>query len=215
MKTARTDAKRRVLDALKRRHPATASEIAAALQVTPSGLRQHLDELERRGLAERQALPPDGRGRPATAWSLTPLAMELFPDRHADLTVELIDAVRRAVGDEGLERVVEIRRVDQERAYRAVMPGPDAPLVGRVQALADQRSAEGYMAEVVEQDDGSCLLIEHHCPICEAAAACQGLCRAELEVFRASLGDGVSVEREQHLLAGDLRCVYRVTPTGG
>ena len=34
---------------------------------------------------------------------------------------------------------------------------------------------------------------------------------AELEVFRAALGDGVTVEREQHLLSGDQRCAYRIT----
>jgi predicted ArsR family transcriptional regulator len=42
------------------------------------------------------------------------------------------------------------------------------------------------MAEVKTQADGSCLLIENHCPICAAAEACQGFCRSELEVFQAA-----------------------------
>ncbi len=59
---------------------------------------------------------------------------------------------------------------------------------------------------------GGYLLVEHHCPICEAATACSGLCAAELDVFQAALGEGARVERVQHLLSGDERCVYRVTP---
>ena len=61
-------------------------------------------------------------------------------------------------------------------------------------------------------DPDDLLLIEHHCPICEAAEACAGFCRAELGVFRAVLGDGVSVERTEHLLSGGARCAYRIRP---
>jgi predicted ArsR family transcriptional regulator len=38
------------------------------------------------------------------------------------------------------------------------------------------------------------------------------LCKGELELFQAALGDDVRVTREQHLLAGDARCAYRITP---
>ena len=54
------------------------------------------------------------------------------------------------------------------------------------------------------------LLVENHCPICSAAAQCQGLCAAELAVFRAVLGPDVDVERTDHILAGARRCAYRV-----
>jgi predicted ArsR family transcriptional regulator len=80
-----------------------------------------------------------------------------------------------------------------------------------VRRLADQRSAEGYVAEVVAEGD-DLVLIEHHCPICTAATSCDSLCRSELEVFRRALGDGVVVRREQHVLAGDQRCAYRISP---
>jgi predicted ArsR family transcriptional regulator len=53
-------------------------------------------------------------------------------------------------------------------------------------------------------------LVENHCPICVAATACQGFCRAELETFRAVLGPDASVERAEHIVAGDRRCVYSI-----
>ena len=80
----------------------------------------------------------------------------------------------------------------------------------RLQRLAELRTAEGYLAEVVSDDDGH-VLVEHHCPVRDAAGACEGLCGAELELFRNVLGPGVSVERAQHLLSGDGRCAYRIS----
>jgi predicted ArsR family transcriptional regulator len=77
-----------------------------------------------------------------------------------------------------------------------------------VQALVQARSAEGYMAELEPQDDGSLLLIENHCPICAAAKQCQKFCRSELDVFQRVLGPDCSVGRVEHMLAGARRCVY-------
>jgi predicted ArsR family transcriptional regulator len=82
----------------------------------------------------------------------------------------------------------------------------------RVQALALARDVEGYMAEVEAQGDGSLLLVENHCPICAAARDCQNFCRSELEVFQRVLGPACSVVREEHILAGERRCAYRIKP---
>ncbi len=212
MAAALTDAKRRVLDRLKRVEGATAAELAARLGLTEAAVRQHLDALEQNGLVTGRDRPASGRGRPPVVWSLTPVAGELFPDRHDNITVELIDATRAALGEDGLTRVIEARTAAQLASYREDVPGPDeAPLRRRLDALARRRTAEGYMAEVSRERDGW-LLVEHHCPVCVAAESCTGLCRAELDLFRETLGPDVEVERTQHLLSGDSRCAYVVRP---
>jgi len=123
----------------------------------------------------------------------------------------LIDSVKDAFGDEGLERVLTSRcarqRVDYGRRIK-----PQDSLDRKLAELAKVRTEEGYMAEVRREDDGSFLLVENHCPICAAANACQGFCSTELELFRSVLGSGVSVERAEHIIKGDSRCVYRVQP---
>jgi predicted ArsR family transcriptional regulator len=203
--------KRAIVDRLKRVGGATVPELADALDLTAAGVRQHVDALAANGLVEARARAPHGRGRPATEWRLTDLASDLFPDRHDDLTFGLIDALRASLGEDGLEQVIEARTQQQLREYRETIPNTGS-IAKRVNALARQRTAEGYLAEVVRDDDGAVVLIEHHCPICTAASACQGLCRSELELFRDALGDDVEVQRTQHLMKGDVRCAYRVTP---
>lgn len=205
-----SDAKRRLVDLLKLQGPATAGELARSLGSTEVAVRQHLQALEAAGLVAAEKRAPSGRGRPSLAWSLTPEADTLFPDRHGELTVGLLAAMREAFGEAGLEQVVAKRSARQAEQYRALLPGPSASLKARVQALADLRTAEGYLAEVVQERPGRYLLVEHHCPICDAARSCLRLCGAELEVFQAALGPDVEIERTAHLLSGDERCVYRV-----
>jgi predicted ArsR family transcriptional regulator len=202
-----SDAKRRIIELLKRADSATAHELAAQLSTTTTAVRQHLDTLEHSGLVERFEGEVHGRGRPAIRWRTTSLAGELFPDRHGELTVDLIESIRTSLGEKALDKVIDQRAVDQLGAYRRDLP--DAPVPVRVRALADRRTEEGYLADVLV-DEGDLILVEHHCPICSAASACQGLCRSELEVFQAALGDSVEVTRVQHLLSGDTRCAYRI-----
>jgi predicted ArsR family transcriptional regulator len=208
-----TEAKRRIVDRLKRVDDATAAELASLLGLTGAAIRQHLEALAANGLVAARPRPARGRGRPASAWALTDLARELFPDRHADLTVELIGSLRRALGPEGLDAVIAERSRAQTAAYRAALPAPSAPLRKRAEALALVRTGEGYLAEVVDAPDGDgLLLIEHHCPICDAAKACTNLCSAELDLFREVLGPDVEVIRTQHLIQGDQRCAYHLRP---
>jgi predicted ArsR family transcriptional regulator len=206
-----SDAKRRIIERLKRVDSATAPELAAEFDTTDTAIRQHLDVLAEARLVERSRAEPSGRGRPPVQWRLTELSTDLFPDRHAELSVELIAATREALGDDGVDRVIAARTRRQEQAYRRALPDPAAASVKvRVRRLADVRTAEGYMAEAVA-DGADTLLIEHHCPICDAASACQGFCRYEQELFQSVLGDDVEVERVQHLLSGDSRCAYRIS----
>ena len=113
--------KRRIVERLKRAD-AKVSDLAVALDMTEAGVRQHLDALADHGLVVSRTGPADGRGRPPTVWALTDLAQDLFPDRHDDLTVELITAVRTALGDKGLAQVIDARAEVQRAAYERAVP---------------------------------------------------------------------------------------------
>lgn len=200
-----------VLYLLKTRGAQTAQQLAALLDLTSMGARRQLEAWQDKGLVEFEETA-DKVGRPARHWRLTAAGHARFPDRHADLTLQLIEQVRGLFGAAGLEQLIAAREVDSERQYNERLGAQTADWPARAAALAGLRSAEGYMAEVEQQDDGSLLLIENHCPICAAATSCQSFCRSELDIFRRVLGEGVAVERAEHLLAGARRCVYRITP---
>ena len=206
----RERARDRVLLQLKTRGTQAAAQLARRLAITPMAVRQHLAALE----AEELVVWEDQRrgvGRPTRIWSLTPRAAERFPDTHADLTVDLLASMKDAFGEDGIDKLLSARMRRQLDAYKKRIPARTAPLAERVASLATLRREEGYMAEWRRDGDGF-MLTENHCPICAAAAACQGLCRDELALFRRVLGRKVRVERIEHMLEGARRCAYRIEP---
>jgi predicted ArsR family transcriptional regulator len=202
--------RRAIVKLLKTEGPIDSSQLAKRLGLTPMAIRQHLYALQSEGLvmAEERPVPV---GRPAKFWQLTREADRLFPEAYAELSVALIDAMQDTFGAEGLNRVLVSRCARQRTDYaRRIRTGD--PLEKKLRELARVRTEEGYMADVRREQDGSYLLIESHCPICAAANACQGFCSTELDLFRSVLGSGVKVERVEHIVSGDRRCAYRVTP---
>ncbi|MCC2955339.1 transcriptional regulator [Massilia sp. IC2-477] len=194
---------------LKTRGPQTAQTLSEVLHLTSMAVRRQLEAAEEKGLVTHVDKP--GKvGRPVRLWQLTELGHARYPDRHAALTVDLLQQVRTLFGESAIDRLIDARETASEATYRAAID-PAAPLPQRAAALAVLRDAEGYMAEATVGDDGSVMLVENHCPICAAARSCQNFCRSELDVFQRVLGPDVKVERVEHQLAGARRCAYRLT----
>lgn len=195
---------------LKSRGPLSTAALATALQTTTEGTRQQVMKLVEAGLVRGTLEAPSGVGRPGQLWTLSAAGHARFPDRHGELTRTLIDSVREVFGEAGLERLITQRENTTRTSYLQACAGM-ATLEPRLRTLTALRDEEGYMARL-EQDGADWLLVEDHCPICVAAQTCQGFCRSELDVFRAVVGPVGTLRREEHLIAGARRCVYRITP---
>ena len=203
-----TGTRRQIIEMLKRDGPQSAGAMSSQLGISPMAVRQHLYTLADEGLVEATSTP-SGVGRPSKSWHLTEAADAFFPQGYAELTAGILSSVREAFGDDGVDRIVAVRTQAQIAEYKARMDGAET-LEDKLRILAEIRTGEGYMAGV-EKRDGGYLFTENHCPICVAARSCTGLCAAERNLFEAALGDGVSVERTEHILAGARRCAYMVS----
>ncbi len=202
-------ASQRMLFSIKTRGPVSTAQLAQALDMTPEAARQQVHKLMAAGLIAGQQEAALGVGRPRQNWVLTEAGHRRFPDAHAQLSVQLIGSIRQLFGEDGLDRLIAQREADARALYQQACTGKT--LGKRLEQLAAVRSSEGYMARV-ERTGADWLLFEDHCPICAAARSCQGFCRSELQLFQEVIGPGATVVREQHLLAGAARCVYRVSP---
>ncbi|MGQ8773376.1 helix-turn-helix transcriptional regulator [Serratia sp. NA_112.1] len=197
----------RLLTLLKTRGPQQASDAGKVLGTTGEAARQQFVKLAKDGLVEAVA-KTRGVGRPVQLWHLTAAGNARFPDTHSELTVQLLRTVRDKLGEQAIELLIDTREQETRINYKQAMIGA-TDLQERVARLTAIRCREGYMAESRLQEDGSFLLVENHCPICAAAAVCQGFCRAELSVFTEVLQ--AQVERSEHILAGARRCAYRIS----
>jgi len=193
---------------IKKQGPMTSGQLAEALEMTSMGARQHLLRLEKKGMVSHFSEKAQV-GRPKKMWRLTEKAHAKFPDRHGELTIQLIESVESLFGNDGLEKLISAREEKIRQQYSNELKYVEE-LAEKVEKLALLRSQEGYMAEVEKINDNEFLLIESHCPICSAAKKCQNFCRSELSIFQQSLGSEFKVERSEYLLSGDRRCVYRI-----
>jgi predicted ArsR family transcriptional regulator len=207
-----TSGRAAVRELLKREGPISADSAAERLGITAMAVRQHLYALAEDGEAAHvEETRP--RGRPVKLWRATEAANSHFADSHSSLATDLIVQMKKAFGDEGVDRLLKLRNADLEKSYRTKTDRAQT-LKAKLDALARIRSGEGYMADVRrDPETGQWLFVENHCPICSAARLCTGLCREELALFNRVLGKNVRVERISHILAGAGRCAYRVTET--
>ncbi|SHM63859.1 Predicted transcriptional regulator, ArsR family [Chitinophaga jiangningensis] len=200
----------RILTLLKTKGPLPASKLADELGITSEGARLHLVKLQEEGLVQPESISR-GVGRPIQIWSLTAVGNARFPDSHTELTLQLIQTIKNVLGKDALESVVSAREKNQQEKYHAALDGV-AGLENRLDAFAAIRSKEGYLAEW-KKEDGTYYFIENHCPICCAAQECDNICTSEMNTFVSIVGNEVDVSRQEHIINGARRCVYKITPT--
>jgi DeoR family suf operon transcriptional repressor len=199
--------RRAVLVALKRHGVMRAGELAKELGITVVAVRRQLGRLEEDGLLTH-ASDPEGRGRPAHRYELSPLAEALFPKRYGDLTTELL-------GYLGGPQSAEVSNLFEQRRRRRLQEA-EARLEGR--ALDEQVSEltrildeDGYLADVEPLPGGGWRITEHNCAILSVATGYRQACASELAFIRDALPAG-SVERVAHRLDGAHVCSYEVRP---
>jgi DeoR family suf operon transcriptional repressor len=197
---------RRVLIALKRSGDATADELAAALEISSSAIRQHLSAL--RSASFVAALPDRGQpGRPADRYHATDLTEPLFVTPDGNLAVELLEHIEEE-DPEMVARVFERRRHRLADEARDALAGKS--IAERVEVLTALLDAQGYLADSERVDSKHYRINLHSCAIWAVANRYTQACTAELELIRDLIPDSV-VERVTHKTAGAHTCAYEIS----
>lgn len=201
------DGRRRIVSALKRNGELDAEAIARAVEMTPSGVRQHMAALLRDDLVAFRS-ESAGPGRPRYLYRLTEAGDALFPRRYADLTNELLGYL--ADEDPELLRRIFVRRAER-RLADALARTDGLGLGERVAEIAGILDDDGYLADWVRQEDGTYLIREHNCAVLNVALHFGHACGTELQFLQALLPDA-TVQRVAHRVAGQHACAYLITP---
>jgi DeoR family transcriptional regulator, suf operon transcriptional repressor len=194
-----------LLDLLRITGPMGVSELADAMEVTPTAVRQRLMRLLARKAIEREATR-HGRGRPKHRYWLTDNGLRLTGSNFTDLAVTLW---REACETGDYERQREFRR----RIARALAAGYANQIQGdtpaeRMQSLADLLAQRRIPVSVEETHQGS-VLTQHACPYPKLAEQDQNVCDMERMMFSELLG--LDVELTQCRLEGGCECRFQAS----
>lgn len=151
----------KIVAALRRRHSASAVDLAGEFGLSTNAVRQQLITLERDGyVAERSVRR--GPTKPTLEYSLTDSAESLFPQQYDKLLGAVLREVKDSFGAGALDSVLGKLGERASARYRSKIDAPDAK--GRAMQLAVLLRENGVEADVIETAGGAVELREHNCP---------------------------------------------------
>jgi predicted ArsR family transcriptional regulator len=186
--------------------PTTAVALAEKLDITPAGIRRHLDSLIAEGvLTSRepyQSSASRSRGRPSKVFLMTDEGREKFEHSYDDLAVAALKFMASKSGSHLVDEFAQTRAADFERKGQSIK-NSNKSLLEKSKMLAKLLTKEGYSATTDKMGNGE-EICQHHCPIAHVASEFPQLCEAETEAFSKILG--THVQRLATIADGDGVC---------
>jgi predicted ArsR family transcriptional regulator len=196
--------RQQILEYLQRHGRATVKELGSLLDLTSTGIRQHLTVLERDGLVDSRE--ERGRvGRPTLVYSLTEEADALFPKTYDALAIVLLEEIRASQGNERLHEL--LRQVAERMAapYSERMEGK--PLAERVRETVAIMEEQGCVVDC-RHADADYYIDEFTCPFPKVAQQDHAICVLHVDFIR--ILTGADTRLTESLLRGQRACSHRV-----
>lgn len=184
---------RGLIELLRVRGTLGIGELAAALGVTATAVRQRLDRLTQAGLVGRSIAAKNGRGRPSHVYGLTDKGRRSGGDNFRDLAMVLWTEVRSI--KEPAVRQGLLSRIAAAMAglYREEVSGGSAR--ERLESVASLFRGRDLSCEVGHANGGAGpalpVLTTYTCPYPELAEQDRGICAAERIMLQELVGASV------------------------
>jgi predicted ArsR family transcriptional regulator len=199
------ETKRRIIRLLKMNGGLTTGELSGMLGISATAVRRHLETLEAQDLACHKT-EQRGMGRPSFIYELTDSATGVFPQSYAAFVTSVLQDLVELDGDKKPNELFNRRQERRHRQYTTLTQGET--LIDRVASLARLMESEGRMTTWQQLDENRFILREHNCPFHWLAEKLDHPCQCEIFLLREALK--AKVKRVNHILKGDVACVYEI-----
>lgn len=193
---------------LRNKGGAAIDELAAAVSVTRTAIRQHLAALMRDGLVAPGAVRPSG-GRPQQLFVLTEEGAEAFPRHYSWFAQLLVEESRREHGQAGLRarlgRIASavVKQLQQQRST------VNASTRQKIETLSQVMDELGYDARMGKELGGPTIEADN-CVFHELARKHPEICHFDLSLLSGYTGS--KVELHECMARGGHVCRFKFTP---
>jgi len=180
-----------ILHRIKRSCGLSVNELAAEMKMSYMGVKQHCDDLKKRGYLDTMRRAK-AAGRPEKMYRVTDKLDFLLPHWDNDLSLGLLTLIAQMHGDAAPEKLMHVFLQQKMERWFAKLKGvsPQA----RAVELVKLRNADGWICEVRQQDEATCVL-DHHSPMTEVARLYPTVSDMETRMIAKLLG--CEIERRQ------------------
>jgi predicted ArsR family transcriptional regulator len=194
----------RIVAALRRRHAASAVDLATEFGLSTNAVRQQLVCLERDGFVAERSVRR-GKTKPTLEYSLTPSAETLFPQRYDLMLNAVLRQVRETAGSDAVRSIFDRMGERATAKYRDRLAEKDTR--GRVLELSEILRENGVETDVIETERGL-ELREHNCPYAKTVAEHPEVCRVIHTVLHEAMPGGA--EQVESLATGGEACRFEI-----
>jgi len=194
----------KIVEELRRRHSASAVDLAHDLGLTPNAIRQQLVVLERDGFVTERSVRR-GPTKPTLEFSLTAQAEQLFTQPYDRMLRAVLTEVREQEGSQAIARIFEAIAKRTARSAREHIAAPTPQ--GKMAGLTELLRRKGVNAEY-NLIDGGLELHEHNCPYANVVKEHPEVCSVIHRVLDETIG-GTHVQTES-LATGGTECRFEV-----
>ena len=184
--------------------PLDVKEMAGAIEVTATAVRQRLSRMLARGLIEREAIRA-GRGRPRHRYHLTERGLELTGSNFPDLAMSLWNEITSIKNEE--VRTDLLRRIARSLAQSYLSEIKGETLAERMASLSELFAKRRIPFSVEVDRNGVPVLTARACPYPRLADQDRQTCTMEEMLFTELLGQ--DVELKNCRLEGDCTCQFQ------
>lgn len=183
-------------------------ELAHELGVSRNATNQHLSSLTNLGLIDNTLRPSHG-GRPVKNYFLSQLGMELFPRHYAQLSILLVDWIRRNLDGSALNSCLRELGAQQAEVYSERVAALNG-LPQKISEVATIMRELGYETDVGVSDDGALEIIACNCVFQQVAVECEQICEFDLSLMGTLLN--AHIDHPESFACGGLCCRFGITP---
>lgn len=195
-----------LLDLLRRHQDRSIDEMASAMSVTATAVRQRLTRLMAQGFIQRSVVRA-GRGRPSHRYELTQSGRRQAGSNFGDLAVVLWLEIKKIQDPEVRRGLLQRVSARMAEAYAGQVTGQE--LAARMDSLAELYRQKRIPFEVTYNEHELPVLNALACPFPDLAEMDRSICAMERLMFTELLGE--RVELTQCRLDGDACCRFEAS----